>query len=129
MGYNVVDRVESLNGAPVSEGDFLNTTTDACRALRLLVMEAGQWPGGNGREDGNRMWARAREAADHETTRRQMLDDCELALRPMVEDGSASGVEASTERNAKGRLVRVHWKGRRGDPNDIVLRDPYSLNG
>lgn len=128
MALIIDDRLVTLNGAKMVAGAMLRTTTVAAKVVRLLLMWRGHWPGGNGRLIGNAAWARLQQAKDDKQTRADVMGDHEEALSPLVEDGSIHTVEVSTELSRKGRLWHISWLSKRGEPGDVVLTDPESLN-
>jgi phage gp46-like protein len=69
------------------------------------------------------------QATDDAQTRADIMRDFEEALQPLVDDGSIHTVEVITELRRNGRLFTISWLSKRGEPGDIVLTDPLSLNG
>jgi phage gp46-like protein len=129
MPIVIDDRLVTLNGAKVVAGEMLRTTTVAGRVVRLLLMWRGHWPAAAGRVIGNAAWERMQRATGDAQTIRLVIQDFHDALDPLVQEGVINSVAVSTELTRKGRLFYVSWRSRRGEPNDVVLTDPESLNG
>ncbi len=123
------DRLVTLNGVVMESGSMLRTTTVAARVFRHLMAWRGYWPGGNGRLFGCAAWERMQTATDDAQTRADIMRDFEEALDPLVQSGSIHTVEISTKLDRRGRMFLVSWKSARGEPGDIVLTNPLSLNG
>jgi len=124
------DVIVSMDGSPVEDGDYLQTSTDAARVVRHLLAWRGRWLGGGGRVFGCAAWEKLQRAVDTEAVRAETAADFEEALRPLLMEGAVSAVEVTNRLDpGKGRVFRVGWKGRAGDPHDVVLRAPWLLNG
>lgn len=122
-------------GYPVIAGNFARTSTVAGRAMTLLLMWRGRFPGQNPGDEpeGNSVWEDYENVSESEDTIEGVKQGHADALAPMLRDGSLSSVNVTDElRNIGGQQKRVFIISSRSsigaDPEDIVLLSPWLLN-
>lgn len=84
------DRVYVDGGASQSDGNFERTDDISSRALRLICMERGHWPGVRDKKIGSRLFELKR---DTEENRNAIPGIVEEALQPLVNEGSIDEIE------------------------------------